>query len=976
LEEIQTLSIVPNVFYTLTYKGQTTEPISYLASNSEVQTALNALASIAADGGVVVSDHPDDAADGTSDVDLLISFNDPGFRDLIEVNPSGMRQPVTVEAELNSDRLKPGGSLGVAGDATTSTSQVQPLRIGPEITVFVPAGAGPQTLRWIYEKTGNAAGYQDAAWVDQLEIYDFPANLSELVLTNIDYTPGTYVLDVDAIVDQPETKLGTRFLDISVEAQNQGQDLPPALGAFTSADMEVRLSTDRIYGNDGDYVLGSFNQIEGTLQGGELLRYIGGLPLGNHIPEGDYYLIARIDPNDRLQEEHTKSNNIFITQNNDVTVERRPRLLIQDPDPLDEKVRTRSETSFIADFTAYDEARLYNPEAPMRVELQIQNIGLDDLYDENGQIIEWATQVNLVGILKDDLIITPPPDDFVDSFTDPLLLRDFNVAQAMQGRREAVPSGDVIEIDLELNIPNAFNIESILEDDRALEDYMFFLQFIVDVNDTVIESGITNVWNNVDYGSASISSPLDPSADVDDGLFQIAGFFPTNLATWKSLYGLPLSSTAEEELLAYAFGRNPDLGDTGVNPINPDDQFPITNTNQFPGSFGYEVIDTESYLSATFDFARYADDIQIIVKAADTIPDLDLPTSKILRIVGPFDRSTGPFSLNDDGGLIDEPQVIAAVDLGQLARVTVIDTEPVSQNPSRFMRFEVVQGLETFTTDAMNALYGVSGGSNRASDDFDSDEKTNLIELLYGTDPTDPLDTPVLNAADVFVAELLANYGVAGVSEPDIGPNDDYDGDGFSNIVELMEGTNPNDSPSNRDRPDTSDLGVYVIESLAQSLATDEFGVNLENIGPLDDFDEDGASNIAELQLGRDPVDDSDAGTTTALEDFVAERFAVDYEIYDSAIAGDISPTGDYDGDGASNIAELQLGRNPIDDVDVGLTTNLENDVAEDFAVIYDIFGPAAGAGSILPNGDYDLDEVTNSVEIDNGTDPTDGNDF
>lgn len=963
--EIQTLTVEPNLFYTLSYNGQNTDPISYLATASEVETALNKLASITGDGGVSVIDHPQDADDGTSDIDFLITFNDPGTRNLILVNATNMRQPLTVEAELNSDRLKSGGGLGEAGD--TITSQVQPLRIGPEITVFVPAGAGPQTLRWVYEKNGTAAGYEDAGWIDQLEIYDFPSDLPELVLTNIDYVPGTYVLDVDAIEGQPEMKLGTRFLDISVEAQNQGNDLPPLSGVtqgndsppltgeLTPADLEVRLSTDRIYGNDGDYVLGSFNQIEGSLESGELLRFIGGLPLGNHIPEGDYYLIARIDPGNRLQDEYSKSNNIFITTNNDVRVERRPRLFMRDFD-LDNgnsalvRADADADTSYLADFVEYDETKLYTPEAPLRAQLQIQNIGLDDLFDENGQIIEWTTRVNLVAVLKDDLELIGSADDFVGLLTDPLRLRDFDVAQAMQGRRDGVPEGDVIQIDLEMNLPTAINIRSILEEGEPFEDYMFFLQFVVDVNDTVIESGILNVWNNLNFELAAPIDSSDPTTDVDDGLFQIVSSVPDNLASWKLRYGLPLvgATLAQEEewLLNYAFAMNP-----------------LTAGSSSPVSYGYDVIESETYLNLTFDFARFAGDVVFSVKAADTIADLDLPSSEILRITGPFTASTGPFSLNDDGGLIDHPLVESVVDLGYTARVTVRDSQPISVNPTRFMRIEVLSASDTFVANEM-ALLGVFGGLNGANDDYDSDGETNLIELLYGRNPTVDESLPPIADLDEFVALLLANYGALGVALPNIGPFDDYDSDGVSNIAELLYGTDPTNP---FEFPSITAEAIFVAEQLA--LAGVE-GVALPNIGPADDFDADGVSNIVELMYGTNPNDGSDAPVLSSLDAFVAAELASS-GAFGVGVAN-IGPADDYDSDGITNIVELLYNTNPSSGSSVPALTDLDIYVADEL-VARGVFG--VGVANIGSTQDYDTDLISNIAELMYGTDPTDSND-
>jgi len=690
LPESQVLAIEPDVYFTLSYKSEKTVDISYLADAAAVGTALNALGTITTDGGVTISDHPE----AESALDFLVEFNVIGERNLIVVDATGLRQPVSIEAELNSDRFKPIGGEGQEGDA--GTAQIQPLRIGPEITIFVPAGAGAQTIRWTYRKTGDDGGFEDAGWVDQIRLLDFAQ--PELVLTTIDYVPGIYVLDIAGIAGQPNIKLGTQVLDITVTAQNQGLDLAPSAGVFTAADLEVRLSEDRIYGNADDIVLGSFAQTVGTLASGQIMSFIGGLPLGDHIPENDYYLIARVDANERIDEFDTE-NNIFITENRDVTVERRPRLLVFD---VSTDNLAQTETAFYTDIIEYDENILYTPEAPVRVRLDIHNVGLDNLFDENGQVIPFRTVVNLVGVKRSDLdAFTDDLDALEDGFTDPLELGDFTIAQAMEGRSAAEPDGDIVSIDVELTLPTAVRLDMILEDDLTIESYAYFIQVIVDADDAIPESGLKNTWNSFDITDlmtqvpgVNVYVPLDPLdpfpifSDFDEGLISIAFLArtPTNEAAWEALYG---GATADEagtpaeqaNFLSYAFARTPDeAGRTG---------------NQFPGSFGFETENASEYLSMTFDIVAGATDLTYVVEAAD---DVTFVTNQVdlVTIQGPFLSLVGAFSLTGDGGLISDAEVTSVVDEGYSARVTVIDDQPVSAGTSRFIRIRV----ETLSTSS------------------------------------------------------------------------------------------------------------------------------------------------------------------------------------------------------------------------------------------------------------------------------------
>ena len=136
---------------------------------------------------------------------------------------------------------------------------------------------------------------------------------------------------------------------------------------------------------------------------------------------------------------------------------------------------------------------------------------------------------------------------------------------------------------------------------------------------------------------------------------------------------------------------------------------------------------------------------------------------------------------------------------------------------------------------------------------------SNLIELLSGTDPTDVDSVPAFAAdsLEAFVIEELANSGVLEQDSASIGPYDDYDADTISNVVELMYATNPNDDT---DTPVLSPLDITVAEALAALLNSGQYGIGLTNIGPTDDFDADGVSNIDELNNVTNPNDASDPG--------------------------------------------------------------------------------------------------------------------
>lgn len=562
-------------------------------------------------------------------------------------------------------------------------------------SVLVPDGS---ILTWVYKKNAPTTG--DAAYVDNITLAS--NSLSDLVLTNIDYVPGTYVLDVSAIIGAPEQKLGTNVLDITVEAENQGEDLPLGVGVFTSADLEVRLSLDRIYGNEDDIILGSFGQVEGSLGSGDLLRFVGGLPLRDDIPEDTYYLIAKIDSNDRVSE-FSDSNNIFITENRDVTIEARPRLL---PYDISAAGATATDTSFYTDVMDYDESKLYTPSSTMRVALSISNYGLDDLIDdETGELVEFINELYIVAVDREaleDYIADPETDLSTDDFEGllggSLIIDDFSVKSDLKGRRDGFPDGDHVNLDLELLIPNAARLDSITGD-KSVDDFVYFLRLVIDSPDDILESGLINVWNNVDVlaipTSADIGAPfffpsvITPFTDTDDGLFSITSVYPINEAAWEAIYGVTADATGsaaeQANFLAYAFNRNPGAGDTV--------------SNQFPGSYGFETVAGVDYLALTFDFQYLVNDLIYIVQATDDLanPWVDVATiNTTLSPGGGFTEGAGEFSLTAPGGLIDsDPNITSITDLGTSARITVIDDLSSSGPGARFMRVSVLSADTT-----------------------------------------------------------------------------------------------------------------------------------------------------------------------------------------------------------------------------------------------------------------------------------------
>ena len=131
------------------------------------------------------------------------------------------------------------------------------------------------------------------------------------------------------------------------------------------------------------------------------------------------------------------------------------------------------------------------------------------------------------------------------------------------------------------------------------------------------------------------------------------------------------------------------------------------------------------------------------------------------------------------------------------------------------------------------------GLSQTATNDPDSDTFNNLSEYQAGSNPTNALSTPLDVDADGLPDAWEQQY-FNSISQ---GANGDPDGDGFTNLQEYNEGTNPAYSASN---PNDSDA-----DGLPDAWEEQYFGSVTQS--PGGDADGDGFSNLQELQAGTNP---------------------------------------------------------------------------------------------------------------------------
>ena len=136
--------------------------------------------------------------------------------------------------------------------------------------------------------------------------------------------------------------------------------------------------------------------------------------------------------------------------------------------------------------------------------------------------------------------------------------------------------------------------------------------------------------------------------------------------------------------------------------------------------------------------------------------------------------------------------------------------------------------------------------------DADGDGSSDYIEALLGTNRSDVSVAPT--AANSFVAQRMVDLGV--VDPNMVAAEDDADEDGVSNADEILLGTSPVDGGATPTQKD-----VLVAQFLSQSFGFTTVGLNAAD----DDADADGQSNLMEIALGSDPTDAGDmAGTLPA----------------------------------------------------------------------------------------------------------------
>ncbi len=542
----------------------------------------------------------------------------------IEVAPSG---PATLKFSWKLS------AAPAAGYFSFSISGVERARlVGDQdwTTVEFLVPSGPQILRWEYVKTGIDSHGEDAAFLDEVQVVSM--DLPDLFVTNAAFTAGEYVLDRDR-------------LPLEVTIRNQGAALQGI--NLNVSDVAVRLSTDTVWGNSDDVILGHFARVQ-SFDSGRRLVFSGDLSLPLDTPSGDYYLAVLVDPFEKISE-WSLENNYFWSTGRDIRIRRLPDLVLRS--------------------ASYDQGKIYYPLSPLQFTFDIGNTGLGavpggTLY--NHRIELRGREIPDSEEAAEDVEGTP----WIEA---PLIasLADIVEDGYMPGVSAQRPEGSTLSYDAELMLPDELTILkalgiadagatalSISAEARAeLLNYEFSLLLFVDSNSDVAESDETNIYAQSGIGLFNIV-PVDATRDI---------------SRWADDYQITLAledpDELEQQLRQYAFDQNPHLPET-----------------QRTDQAGFVVVDDKEFLRISFNLVKASTDLRYTVEVSEDLNQW----SPLIEFEPPFLSRHGPRSLTGVGGLTESPLVLSAADQGYSAVITVRDNTSIDEaGGARFLRVNV-----------------------------------------------------------------------------------------------------------------------------------------------------------------------------------------------------------------------------------------------------------------------------------------------
>ena len=396
-----------------------------------------------------------------------------------------------------------------------------------------------------------------------------PVTQPDLLVTTLSVAPGEYILDRR---DDPDRDK----LPITVVAKNRGADVPDVT-EITPSDIDVVLSSDRVFGNADDIPLGIFARVENTNEG-LIISFSGDVEIPLITPTGDYFVIVYVDFLNRFEEYQPNDferftatdNNMAITSSRSISITRRPDLTLEN--------------------VVFDNTKEYCPEGTINLDFTIRNRGLART---NGSV-PVIERVSLFSGLP--TVFGTPVGDLVNNTADvedtigiSVLVKDLTEAdgnrveffESLPGVGELNPNGGVLNFESELTLLTLGQISVALSDGGEIASFLniftFYLIIDIDASDLVVESDEQNTY--VLVKEFKLRAP--ELENFDDWAIR-------NGVTASDFVG-DLDGDTLTNLEEYALGSNPKVSEASV----------VGGVNSLLNVPGVVLVDGEQYLGLT-----------------------------------------------------------------------------------------------------------------------------------------------------------------------------------------------------------------------------------------------------------------------------------------------------------------------------------------------------------------------------------------
>lgn len=669
--------------YSLTYDRSSFITINYNASAADIQTAINAFFDDGdgntTDPTVTVASLP--TTYPSSEIAFEITYDQLGDQEQIIVDPTSLGIPVTVDVVTATN-----------GDA--GTQEVQQVSISTRQRFFLPAGQ--HTVRFTYTKNSSQAigpPLLDSAFIDLFS--QSPVSEPDLLMTSISAPAGDYIVNEIPIVDG-NTVVEKGILPITLSAANRGATVSSFNDA--TADVELRLSTDLIWGNEDDVIIGNFLSVEGLIIGGNSAFLDGNFPIPEQTPEGQYYLSAYVDYLDAEITEFNESNvvqytstdnNLLFTDSRDINIRRLPNLVVAQ------------------DSVIVDVSKLYYGGDSIRLRLDLANIGLGDYDGLVDAEIKFVLHAIGVDAYPPTLpLVDGPPEGTTAQWE----LATLTFSEELPGVSPSLAQGSRRTIDTELVLPAEIDLYFTLIGDNgtgSLSDFRFVLDVILDEEQTIEESNNVSHFTLVPTGGIIIGqTPAEDSAELFIQIYDLDNDGdPSNALTEGQIDSILMADDDGDglvNLLEYAFNRSPVSNSVTEDTRGLLGEYPGDDVGSISGdadgdadSFDPAVLDYGMTRIGLFDFLRVTFDLNN--RATDLTYTIEqgggAGFSELISLRPPYDGSTAVVPPRETLAELvnNNDTVTAASEQGLSARVTVRDNIPANTAFTRILRLIVTR---------------------------------------------------------------------------------------------------------------------------------------------------------------------------------------------------------------------------------------------------------------------------------------------